>query len=395
MSVWRACATVAAAMFVSLTVQAATITVNSVADDVFIDEFGATFSDAAYSVPVSPAYCTLRMAISSANRDAVIGGCAAGSGSDTITFAVPANSTITVAQVAMDPKPVSLPAGTAVSWLLFSTGNVVISGPGSALLTVNGGGLGVAAVGLRTLAFSNNDAVTDAPATISGVSFKEGRSVGGSGGCIFSRESLTLSDVRFEACEAVGNAASTVGGGALAMSVVGAGDTRPNAALSNVKFIGNRAVHGAAIAANSSCCGAASFGSSTGFMGSVTITDTQFIGNVGESIGALRINNGSSATLTNTQFLSNAATAGNSGAFSISNMSGAVTMTGGAVVGNSASGRRGGGIIFTVGSGVTSGDAVALSDVAFIGNVAGVEIGGLDILTDTFGPGGGLPVRTA
>ena len=389
---WRACASIVALLFGSLAVQAATITVDSVADDVFISAAGLTFSDAAYTAPVSPAYCTLRMAISSANRDAVTGGCAAGSGNDNITFAVPANSTITIAQAAMDPAP--FPLTGSVTWLLFSTGNVVITGPGSASLTINGGGLGSGAIGRRTLLFSDNNGPNDAPATITGVSFKEGRSVGGGGGCIFSRESLTLSDVRFEGCEAVGdpgsvgNPAGSVGGGALLMGVAGVADARPNATLSNVKFIGNRAVHGAALAASTSCCGAASFGGSGGtgggLMGSVSITDTQFIGNVAENNGALRITNGGAATLTNTQFVSNAATTGNNGAFQITGLSGAITLNGGGTVGNSAAGRRGGGSIITVGSAVSSGDAVSVSNWSFIGNVAGADIGGLDILTDTF-----------
>ncbi len=367
--------------------QAATITVNSVADDVFINAAGATFSDAAYTVPVSPTYCTLRMAISSANRDAATGGCAAGIGNDTITFSVPANSTITIAQVAMDPAPVPL-SGSAV-WLLYSTGNVVITGPGSASLAINGGGLGPAALGQRTLLVSNNDVATDAPVSITGLSFKEGRNIGGGGGCLFSRESLTMTDVRFEGCEAVGDAASTVGGGALAMNVVGATDLRPNATLSNVKFIGNRAVHGAALAANNSCCGAASFGNATAFVGSVSIANSQFIGNVGESVGALRISNGTSVTITGTQFVTNAATTGNNGAFQITGISGTVTMNGGGTVGNTAIiGRRGGGSIITVGSAVSSGDAISVSNWSFIGNAAGSDIGGLDILTDTFDASG-------
>ncbi|MEO7254248.1 MAG: hypothetical protein ABIZ64_08420, partial [Casimicrobium sp.] len=287
---------IVASMFVAVAAQAASIVVNSIADDVFINAAGGTFSDAAYTVSVSPGYCTLRMAISSANRDAATGGCSAGSGSDTITFSVPANSTITIAQVAMEPSP--LPLVPPAAWLLYSTGNVVITGPGSALLTINGGGLGATAIGQRALIVSNGDVTTDAPATITGVSFKEGRQLGGGGGCVFSRESLTLTDVRFEGCEAVGSATSTVGGGALAMNVVGATDARPNATLSNVKFIGNRAVHGAN--ASNSCCGAASFGNGTAFVGSVTIADSQFIANVGESVGALRIQNGGSATITNT-----------------------------------------------------------------------------------------------
>ena len=51
---WLAVAVIAT----SFAAQAATITVNSVADDVFINAAGLTFSDAAYTVPVAPAYCT-------------------------------------------------------------------------------------------------------------------------------------------------------------------------------------------------------------------------------------------------------------------------------------------------------------------------------------------------
>ncbi len=371
---------------------AATITVNSVADDVFVNSTGQTFSDAALTAPVSPTYCTLRMAIAAANLDAVVGGaagCTAGAGSDSIVFSVAANSTITIAQVSMDPAPAVV--ATSPTWLLFSNGNLTITGPGSALLTVNGGGLGVGAVGLRTLVISNNDGPTDAPATITGISFKEGRHIGGGGGCVFSRESLTLTDVRFEGCEAIGSSpTNTVGGGALAVAVTGAGDARPNATLSNVKFIGNRTVHGSATAASTSCCGGASLGGgSTNLIGNVSISDSQFIGNSAEGIGALRVGNGGSVTITNTQFVTNTATVGNIGALFINNMSGTVTLSHGGVVGNSAAlGRRGGAQISTVGTAVASGDAVSISDWSFIGNLAGSDLGGLDLLTDTFDASG-------
>ncbi len=115
---------------------------------------------------------------------------------------------------------------------------------------------------------------------------------------------------------------------------------------------------------------------------------TQFIGNTAEGVGALRITNGGSATFTNTQFISNTATTGNNGGFQISAMTGAVTMSGSGAVANVALGRRGGGSIITVGSAVASGDVVTISDSSFIGNVAGADIGGLDILTDTFDAGG-------
>jgi len=49
--------------FIASAASAATITVNNLADDVFVNAAGATFSDAAYTTPVAPAYCTLRMAL--------------------------------------------------------------------------------------------------------------------------------------------------------------------------------------------------------------------------------------------------------------------------------------------------------------------------------------------
>ncbi len=123
--IWRASSSIVVSlvvsMCVSLAVQAAPIAVTSIADDVFINASGQLFSDAAYTVPanVPVGYCTLRMALSAANRDTATGGCSAGSGSDTINFSVPANSTITVAQVAMDPAP--SPFVPPATWLLYST----------------------------------------------------------------------------------------------------------------------------------------------------------------------------------------------------------------------------------------------------------------------------------
>lgn len=378
---------------------AATITVNSLADDVFINAAGAIFSDPAYSVPVvlaSPK-CTLRMAVAAANTDTNIGGgngCTAGSGADAITISP--TGTIKLSQAPMEPAP--FPAPTAYTWLLFIAGNVTINGPGSNLLTINGGGLSAGAAGYRAIVVSNNDAATDAPTTISGVAFKEGRSVaavaaggGATGACLFSRESLTLTNVLFEACESAGFGDGinnySVGGGALGMGSGLSTDFRPNVALNNVRFQGNRAVHGTANAATTSSGGAATLGAGTTlWMGTVSISNSQFVGNSAEGAGALRITNAISVSISNTQFISNMATTGNDGAFNIGNITGTVTMSGSGAVGNSAQLRRGAGQISTVGSSLTPTDEViTLSDVSFIGNAAVTQdIGGLSILPDSF-----------
>ena len=385
---------------------AAPITVNSLLDDVFVNASGQIFSDAAYTSPVvlASAKCTLRMAIAAANTDTAIGGangCAAGSGTDTITIGV--TGTIKLSQVAMETAPV---APSVAAWLLFVTGNLSITGPGSNLLTINGGGLSSGAAGLRLMVISNGDAAIDAPVTISGVSFKEGRSVssvapggGAAGGCAFSRESLTLTDVIFNACEAAGvgdggtssatNFATT--GGALAMGAPLATDFRPNATLTNVRFVSNRTVHGTAGSTFTSAGGGATFGNgSTLWVGAISITGSEFVGNTAESIGGLRITGAISASISDTLFISNSATTANDGGFLITNISGAVTISNSSIVGNSAALRRGGGQIATVGASLTPTDEViTINGSDFWGNLAKAQdIGGLSILTDTFDSSG-------
>jgi len=367
--------------FVAQAATAATITVNSLAD------------------PGDGTTCTLRQAISAANTNAAVGTCTPGDdigGSDAIVFSGTLNltpatpGTITLDQSSMNEAPANFGIVPPV-WLLVISTPMSITGPGSGALTVNGGGLGTTAIGRRTLLVTDGIGSTDLAIAITGMSFKEGRSVGGGGGCIFARESLTLTDVRFEACEAVGSSPSnTVGGGALGVAVTGVTDLRPNVALTNVKFIGNRSVHGSAGAANTSCCGAASLGGgTTNLIGNVTIADSQFIGNSAEGVGALRIGNGGNVSITNTQLISNTATSGNVGAMSISGMTGTVTLNGGGVLGNaSLLGRRGGVQISTVGTSVASGNVVSISDWSFIGNLAASDLGGLDILTDNFDANG-------
>ncbi len=138
-----------------------------------------------------------------------------------------------------------------------------------------------------------------------------------------------------------------------------ASDARPNAALPNVQFIGNRTVHGSANAVSTSAAGAAALGNTTNlWMGTVSITGSDFLGNSSESIGALRVQNASSVTISDTRFISNAATATNDGAFNINNISGTVTLSSTYVVSNTALLRRGAGQISTVGASLTPVDEV-------------------------------------
>ena len=91
-------------VYVSSPAWAATITVNSTADP-----------------GVDDAQCTLREAITSANTDTAFGGCVAGSGADTITFALPD-----------DPSTISLNSELLIA------DDLQIDGPGASALTISG-----------------------------------------------------------------------------------------------------------------------------------------------------------------------------------------------------------------------------------------------------------------
>ena len=91
-------------VYVSSPAWAATITVNST-DDPGVDD----------------AQCTLREAITSANTDTAFGGCVAGSGADTITFALPD-----------DPSTISLNSELLIADYL------QIDGPGASALKISG-----------------------------------------------------------------------------------------------------------------------------------------------------------------------------------------------------------------------------------------------------------------
>jgi hypothetical protein len=381
-SVFRACVKLhrAIAFFVaaasSFSLHAATITVNSLLD------------------PGSPATCTLRQAIESANTDTAIGACVAGLDVDTIVFDAALNltaatpGTITLDQTSMSEAPFAPSA--PVNWLLFAKGDLTIVGPGSAALTINGGGLSPSAVGKRILRVTDNDSLNARSISISGVSFKYGRNaiVASSitGGCVSSNESITLNDVVFEGCEVFSLGGNT-GGGALfvgiPLSTTGV-VSLPNVSLTNVTFLRNRAINAGSTATNFDIGGAAILGDAVVRVGTVSIVGSRFVGNSASSQGAMRIGNASSVNISQTRFASNAAvgsigSSGRQGAFQIDTVAGNVTLSEAEVNGNSANRERGGAAIFTVGG------TISITDSAFNGNQApNGRIGGLEISTDTF-----------
>ncbi|MGL5005356.1 MAG: hypothetical protein ACRDAM_20725, partial [Casimicrobium sp.] len=356
---------------------AATITVNSLAD------------------PGTGSTCTLRQAIESANTDTAIGVCISGAGVDTIVFDAALNltaatpGTITLDQSSMSEAPLS--GSATVNWLLTTQGGLTITGPGSTALIIDGGGLATTAIGRRILRITDNDNTNASLATISGVTFRNGRNAAGTtsvtGGCIGSSESINLTDVVFENCEAFADTAN-VAGGALLVGIPTAtvATTLPNASLTNVRFLRNRTVRNAATSSSFDIGGAAVLGDPILKIGTVSISQTQFTGNSSSARGALIVGNATSVSMTQVQFAGNAATgrlpnAGRHGAFFINNIAGNVTLDRVDVAGNTATLERGGAGIITVGG------VVNITNSAFDGNAAlAGRIGGLEIATDTFDP---------
>lgn len=375
----------------AVTVNAATINVNSLADDVFPDATGALFDISGNPIapPVSPK-CTLRMALAAANLDQAIGGglpngCAAGSGVDTIEIQLA--GTIEVADRSMSAAPAADPA--TVTYLLIASRGVNINGPASGTVAISGASVPFNST-KRLMVMSDGDGTTDVPMSISRVTFEKGRVVGNSAGCLFSRESLTLTDVKFDRCESVGTSASTSGGfaGALGVfvdaSVVGPVYVRPNVTLLRVTATGNRAIRGSKTSRAEA--GFAAFGTNaTNQAGVISITESSFSLNSAERYGALLVNNATSVTITDSGFYSNTATgsvaeaAGRFGGFALLNVTGNVSISGGGVVGNFAEQERAGFGIQTIGGSVT------LADMLIAGNIAQTSrIGGFEVLTDTF-----------
>jgi CSLREA domain-containing protein len=285
--------------------------------------------------------CSLREAIQAANSDTAVDACAAGSGTDTIQFSVPANSVITL----------------AVGELLV-TQDLTIDGSTATNLSLSG---------------NNTNRVFNASAsmTITSLTVANGNAVG-TGGGITSSSALTLSDMTFN-----NNTASDNGGGVFANGAV---------TINGGVFQNNHTNTGY----NNSNGGGALFGNST-----VTIIGTQFIGNSGSSMGGAIYAVGT-ATITNAQFLQNAGN-GRGGAL---HTLGSATLTNTLFRGNSVSGGEGGGALvsgsavvnggmflenhslaggFPSGGGMTVFQNLLLTGTQFIGNTSASFAGALRV----------------
>ena len=379
------------------TAHAATITVNNLADDVFPNVAGAIFDINGTPVVLLSPKCTLRMAIASANLDLAVGGangCAAGSGPDSIVFAASLNltatpGTITLADRGMSEAPAVYAPPLIVQSALIVSGPLTITGPGSAFLTIDGNVAGNA--GRRPLLVSDGNDNTDAPFQISGLRFLRGRAIEQEAGCLLSAESATINDVIFESCESVGGPSQGALGGALGVGNLAAGTVRPDVTLTNAYFSANRATRGNTTTALAQA-GAAFFGSDSRKVGKVAISNSQFLGNSAESIGAMLIRDASVATgdavsMSSTQFISNVATGnaaslngGRFGGFQVTRIVGNVNLSSDvSVVSNTANQERGGFSVTTISGTTTIANSFVMGNIAILG-----RIGGFDVLTDNF-----------
>ncbi|MEO8134545.1 MAG: hypothetical protein ABI831_11255, partial [Betaproteobacteria bacterium] len=384
-------------MLAATAAPALTITVTSLADDVFPNDTGAIFDINGAPVVLATQKCTLRMAIAAGDLDAAVGGangCAAGSGPDTIVFGAALNltavpGTIALADRGMSEKPATYSPPQIIQSALIVSAPLTITGPGSAFLTIDGGIPGNS--GRRLLNVSDGSATVDAPFFVTGLRLLRGRALEQSAGCMFSSESVTITDVVFESCESVGGPSQNAFGGALGVGNINAGGNyRPNVTVSNAVFIANRSTRGSNLASLPQV-GAAYFGSgSSRFVGTVNISNSRFLGNSAESVGGLLVNDASSVSMSSTQFLSNSATGspsflngGRFGGFRIVVVSGNVGLTDVAVLGNSANQERGGYSVQTIGGTTTITDGGVLGNIAING-----RIGGFEVLTDNFDASG-------
>ena len=406
-------------MFWSVSTQAATITVNTLLDDVFPDAAGAI------AVPLTAPKCTLRMAIASANLDLAVGGATNGclaaattpyvsGGADSIVFdAALANATILLDATQAMP----IVNSTNVGQILWITGPTTIDGSvGSGSITLDGG--------LTASNITNKRILTIAEVPPSPTESRAGSSINvdivfikfrnaqvdSAGACVLSFESLSLFAVDFSNCIATNTPTiATAAGGALFMRAAdnNVGTFRPDARLRFVTFKGNKALAGGSTTNPGG--GAFFLGSSNGRMGnvvmdnvtvggpnaadqnyadggygggsitradSVSISNSTFQGNVAQNseVGGLRISSTSTygtVSILLSSFLDNKAKTG-SGGLSVSNNGlSTVLLRDVAVTGNTAQ--------FFGGANLSGNGSVVVSNATFSSNIASSSTGGLNV----------------
>jgi hypothetical protein len=230
---------------------------------------------------------------------------------------------------------------------LLITDTLTIKGPGATKLALD------AHLTSQIFLVSDGDETRDSPLSVSGLSFFRGKATGQVGGAIHSDESLNAKD-----CVFIGNAAD--GNGGAVIVVQDFNGVPVSADIRNCTFVSNTSgASGGALTAE--------------ILGSVTVKNSLFRNNIGNSNGgAVKLENGPELLLVQScQFLGNRCDS-TSGALEIFSNGG-----GGPVIvrdslfsGNSAS--------FVGGASIT-GDNVLIERSAFLQNAAHSEAGGLRV----------------
>ena len=305
--------------------QAATITVNTTAD-----EFNT-----------GPG-CSLREAIQAANTDTAFGGCAAGAGADTITLA---SGTY---QITINPGP-DENANAAGDFDIASS--LTLQGAGAGSTFVDGRGLDR----VFDVAPNGGPAITVA---FSGLTLQNGKGLGtnfGAGGGMFINSNATVS---ISNSTLANNQSTTTVGGAIA--------NRGTLTLNTVTLQNNTALS----------LGGAVSSAASGGGGGLTVINSTFTGNRAESGGALYISTdaGTNASITGGTFTGNqaVATAGGTsddgGAIAV-DTDGAVDITKSTFTGNSAA-ANGGAIFFKDSATQTAVATLTMSYNRIAGNTA-------------------------
>jgi hypothetical protein len=393
----RRIAAVCVALASAFGVHAATLLVDSLADDVFPNHLGQLFDAAGNPVVLTAQKCTLRMATVASNIDARVGnldntsttfyGCDAQvttpattfnpGGGDIINFAPPtAGGTINLnANIGMDTD------GSGQSFGMFRfTGPISLDGSAGTASRITLDAAATPTTNRRIMRFQEsnaprNSAGTSTWAQVLSINFRNSRTEG-SGGCVFSNESVRFIDVEFSNCE------SAVSGIAGALFVAASDNAstsfRPNVRLSRVTFKGNRAVN----ASNNGQGGAFLLGTSTGGrVGHVSFTDVTVGGAVvadgntsnGQYGGGLIVN-ADSVSIAASRFENNAAQNGSVGGLLVTGtLSSAVTIVNSAFNQNTATAQVGG---LRISGNGTSTILLQGVDVTFnqASSIAGIEV---------------------
>jgi len=331
----RALAALALAVLGSAT-QAATITVNSLLDDVFPDATGAIFDVGGAPITLAASKCTLRMAIASANLDLAVGGatfgCVAGDSetlstspprgaADVIQFSTALVGTIDV-NVAkkMSEAPATYrdltsgaPTPNAKSALVVSRPLVILGNTVSGVPTVklDGGLLANPVVDGRILSASDGNNATDAPLSLNNVAFQNARVVGAPGGCFMSNETVFLATSTFNNCVSEGDATVSGVGGAIAIYTQGSGNTpamRPAVRMQSVTVTNSKALRGTStLASDSGGIAIGSVFSLAGFAGNVALSSVTVENCDAENYGGVSISRARNVDVTHSIIRNNRA----------------------------------------------------------------------------------------